>query len=175
MASINKLPSHLKEHARRVPPEVFSKLHQGEAWHRLQYVHDKLRAAESLPAEQYRHVTRQAKRELEAMPNAQYVQEHKRLEGLEHDATGNREIAHAWYEARTKLERDHPQVKGVQEAIMDYDKANPENVSKAVKPKPAVSKAVQKAIDQAAEDYWAKVAELRKEIAQVRERLNGGN
>jgi hypothetical protein len=80
MATLSTLPLELKDHARQIPADTFRQLHQGEALHRLKHIHDALEAAASLPAEQYRHVTRRVKRELQAMPNAQYITEHKRLE-----------------------------------------------------------------------------------------------
>jgi hypothetical protein len=82
MANISDLPADLKDHARQVPDDTWRDLHQGESEHRLRHVATILSAAESLPAEQHRHVTARARKIRNAMPYMAYTAEHERLSGL---------------------------------------------------------------------------------------------
>src|SRR5260370_9934410 len=131
MANISQLPVTLRELGRQMPDGLLGKLHQGEAENRIKDVRDSMEAAEALPAEQYRQVTARARRQLRAMPYGEFVQERKRLEGLRSDArnAGRHDIADAWADALNRLSDEHPQVAGVGEAIMKWDKEHP--VSKA--------------------------------------------
>jgi hypothetical protein len=177
MANISDLPADLKDHARDMPDGLLAQLHQGEAEHRLRHVDNAMRAAESLSAEHYRHVTARAKRIRDAMPYADYVAEHKRLTGLKDDArnAGHHEIAGAWHEALDRLESDHEQDRStaaVGQAIMAYDKANPQDVAKAKAA--AKAAAVQKAIAEATARFRKEQDEIRKEIRELQEKIDGG-
>ena len=94
MATPSDLPNHLRDHARRTPEGLLQRLYPAEALHRLTHVHDTLRAAGSLQAGQYRHVTAQAQRELRAMPYDEFCAERDRLNELKAESRfGDSEVA----------------------------------------------------------------------------------
>jgi hypothetical protein len=170
MATLSNLPSHLHEHARRMPEGLLRRLHPAEALHRLTHVHDTLRTAESLQAEQYRQVTAQANRELKAMPFNEFCAERDRIKSLR-DSAANSEIREAWTEALYRLEADNPQAPGTGEAIMAYEKA--QNVTKARPSRAGLSKAAKAELDKRVAKLKAEEAELRREIAEVRAVMEG--
>ena len=163
MANLSGLPVTLRDLARQLPDGLLGKLNQAEAEHRLRHVRDSLEAAEALLAEQYRHVTARSRKQLSAMPHADFTEEKRRLESLKTDArsAGQHDIADAWLEALGRLNDEHPQVPGVGEAITADMKAHP--VSKAAK-EAAKAARVQMQIDKAMAVYKAKTDELRREI-----------
>jgi hypothetical protein len=176
VASLSELPADLKDHARQVPEDVFRTLHQGEAEHRLRHYDSMLRAADSLPAEQYRHVTARARRIRDAMPYKAFTEEHQRLSSLKDDArrNGHHDIANAWGDALGRLERDHEQAEGttaVGSAIMAYDKAN-QDVSKTAMAAAVKAAAIQKAIEQATADFRAKQDSLWRDIQALKEEMS---
>jgi|SRR5215469_11918032 len=169
MAKISELPADLRDLGNQVPEDTFRQLHQGEAEHRLRHANNILTAAESLQAEQHRHATARARRILRAMPYKDYTEQHMKLTALKEDASriGNFDLANAWRDALAHLESDHEQVGGtaaVGQAIMAYDKANPEEASKAAARAAALQKVIDREVAKATAEFQRKQTELRAEI-----------
>jgi hypothetical protein len=173
MATLEDLPRHLHEHAKAMTSGLLTRLHPGEANHRLQAVHEMAETAHRIGnPEIHRHVLAHAARLRDAMPYDEFTTERAKLRHLR-DSAKNSDIKAAYFDAIRKLEDEHEQVSGVGEAIMKWDKAHPQTVSKAAQ-KAAVVAQVQRELRKATAAYKAEQDRIRKEIRELREQANRG-